>query len=73
MGEPPITVGVPEHIEIFEPAFATTGLVIVKSKQAAGARFPHRSSTKPFPLTKHNEYVPEILKAGEIVALKLFS
>ena len=73
VGEPPITVGVTEHIEIFEPAFATTGLVIVKSKQAAGARFPHRSSTKPFPLTKHNEYVPEILKAGEIVALKLFS
>ena len=73
VGEPPITTDVPEHIDMLEPASATIGLVIVKFKQPAGARFPHKSSTKPLPLTKHNEYVPEILKAGEMVALKLFS
>ena len=73
VGEPPITIPVPEHIDMLEPASATMGLVIIKFKQPAGAIFPHKSSTKPFPPTKHKEYVPEMLKAGETVALKLFS
>ena len=47
--------------------------VMLKFKQAAGAVFAHKSSTKPLPLTKHNEYTPERVKAGETVALKLFS